>query len=125
MADMRLDGKNNQAKSVQLARSKVYPTNASGELFNMPIDGVVSRVTVVVTKADSTDGATLTVTIDGTSIATADLTSTGIKTTEVTDIAGYTPTGGVMSISSTGGGDGTMFVIAEIDTNNTDGAYLG
>jgi hypothetical protein len=130
MADMRLEDKNNQAREIIAARSKVYATNASGDLFNLPINSVVKEVVVAVTKADSTaDGtnpSTLEVDINGTSVGSVNTNAAGIARIEVADIAGYAKTGGVLSIvPGNAKGDGEMFIIAEIVENNTTGAYLG
>ena len=130
MADMRLDGKNNQAKEVIVARSRKYATDASGELFNLPVGSVVIRATVVITKADTTANATnpsiLSIKVDGTEIASVETNATGIKQVNVTDLAAFAETGGVVTITpGNAAGDGEMFVILDIVTNNTTGAYLG
>jgi len=130
MADMRLDSKNNQAKEVIVARSSKYATNASGKLFNLPVGGVVTKVTAVITKADTTADAnnpsTLSIKVDGTEIASVETNATGIKQVDVTDLAAFAETGGVVTIiPGNAAGDGEMFVILDIVTNNTTGAYLG
>ena len=133
MADYRLEAKNNQKKGIFTATSKEYPTNINGTLFNMAVGGVVTKIVAVVTKADSgadangnADGK-MDVSINGTTVATIDLTSTGIKQYEVTDLAGYTETGGVLNVTpgSDNNGDGTLRIMCEIiDSDATTGAYL-
>lgn len=126
MADMRIEDKNNQAREVVFARSKVYATSASGQLFNLPVNSVVTKLIVVVTVADTNASAAIGADINGTTVGSANITATGIKAVEITDIAGYAETGGVLSITPTStNGDGVMFIIAEIVENNTDGTYLG
>ena len=133
MADYRLEAKNNQKKGIFAATSKEYPTNINGTLFNMAVGGVVTKIVAVVTKADSGEDANgnadgkMDVSINGTTVATIDLTSTGIKQYEVTDLAGYTETGGVLSVTpgSDNKGDGTLRIMCEIiDSDATTGAYL-
>lgn len=133
MADYRLEAKNNQKKGIFCAASKEYPTNIDGTLFNMIREGVAFRVIGVVITADSGEDsngnkdAKMDVAINGTNVATIDLTSTGIKQYDITDIAGYTETGGTLTVTpgSDNKGDGTFRVIVDIvDSDATTGAYL-
>ena len=133
MADYRLEAKNNQKKGIFTATSKEYPTDINGTLFNMAVGGVVTKIVAVVIQEDSgtdSDGnadASMDVKINGTTVATIDLTSKGIKQYLVTDLAGYTETGGVLDVvpNSDNNGDGIVRIMCEIiDSNATTGAYL-
>ena len=126
MADYRLEAKNNQKKGIFAATSKEYPTNINGTLFNTAVGGVVTKVVAVVTKKDTGTSAAMNVKINGTTVATVDVTAEGIKQYEVTDLAGYTETGGTLTVEpSSTNGDGSLRVMCEIiDSDATTGAYL-
>ena len=124
--DLRLTGKNNQAKEVVAARSEEFTTKEDAVLFSIPRDSIIRSVTVVVDSKDTGSGSKMIVNINGTDLTEFSLDTEEISTYTITDKRAYVKTGGLLNVKFEGcNGDGTVLVAVDLITNNTTGAYLG
>ena len=126
-----LDGRNNQARQFVIARSEKYKTSEpAGYMFVVPKNSVVLKFAVVVLKADSNSNASIQFNMQAGNtsynVMELDLNAEGINQKDASHLACYQPTGGKVYVTLNNvNGDGEFFVLLEIATDNTTGAYLG